>query len=48
VFGLTTKGDGKTLVAVAHEKLPDGEAVQAMKVLWRERLAALKEVLEEG
>ncbi|MGH2402527.1 MAG: DUF4287 domain-containing protein [Candidatus Limnocylindria bacterium] len=48
VVGLTGKGERKTLVAVAHEKLPDGDAVQAMKVLWRERLAALKELLEEG
>lgn len=46
VFGLTGKGEGKTLVGVAHEKLPDGAAVQAMKALWRQRLAALKELLE--
>ncbi|MDQ4034634.1 MAG: DUF4287 domain-containing protein [Chloroflexota bacterium] len=46
VFGMTGKGMGKTLVGVAHEKLPDGDAVQSMKALWRERLGVLKRLLE--
>ncbi|HEX7197553.1 MAG TPA: DUF4287 domain-containing protein [Candidatus Limnocylindria bacterium] len=48
VFGLTGKGEDRTLVGVAHEKLPDGDAVQAMKALWRERLDALKELIESS
>ena len=32
--------------ALEHERLPDAEEAERMKVYWRERVAALKEVLE--
>jgi hypothetical protein len=45
-YGLTSKGAAKTQIAVQHERLPDGQSAERMKVMWRERLAALKELLE--
>ena len=32
--------------ALQHERLPDGEEAERMKAFWRDRVAALKEVLE--
>jgi hypothetical protein len=34
--------------ALAHERLPDAETCDEMKLWWRERLAALEPLLEEG
>jgi hypothetical protein len=45
VLGLT-HGVGRVQVAIAHEKLPDAESAERLKAMWRERLAALKEMLE--
>ncbi len=45
-YGLTSKGDAKTQIAIQHERLPDGESAERMKIMWRERLGALKELLE--
>jgi hypothetical protein len=42
----TAKDAGRTTVAVSHERLPDEPAAEAMKALWRERLAELKAQLE--
>jgi hypothetical protein len=39
-------GGAKTLVAVEHEKLPDAAAAKRWTTFWRQRLIALKEVLE--
>lgn len=39
-------GDARSQVAVEHERLPDAEAAAARKAFWRERLAALKALLE--
>jgi hypothetical protein len=33
-------------VALSHERLPDAAEAERMKAFWRERVAALKEVLE--
>lgn len=44
--GFGAKSDAKALVAVAHEKLPDAAAAAAKKAYWRDRLAALKMLLE--
>lgn len=44
---LVAKGAAKTQVALNHEKLPDPEAAERMKLMWRERLGALKELLEQ-
>ena len=48
VIGLTVKPNGKTAIGLAHEKLPDADAAARLKQLWRERLVALKELLEAG
>lgn len=40
------KGPDKSLVTVEHHKLPDAASVAKMKSLWRERLEALKSMLE--
>ena len=39
-------GDAKSQVAVEHDHLPDAKAAAARKAFWRERLAALKSLLE--
>jgi uncharacterized protein YndB with AHSA1/START domain len=44
--GFEPKGDERSQVAVAHERLPDAEAAEQMKQHWRERLNALKALLE--
>ena len=44
---LFAKGDAKTQISLGHEKLPDAEMAERMKLMWRERLTALKAVLEE-
>jgi len=46
VVGFEAKADGRSLAALAHEKLPDAAEAERMKAFWRERVAALKEVLE--
>lgn len=40
------KDDGRSRIAVVHERLPDPEAAEEMKAFWRQQVAALKEVLE--
>jgi hypothetical protein len=37
----------QTRLAVQHEKLPDKEAAERWKAFWRERVAALKDLLEK-
>jgi hypothetical protein len=44
--GFTAKGDTKSAVALAHERLDDAEEAERMKAFWRERMTALKEALE--
>lgn len=44
--GFTDKGDGRSSVAIQHERLPDAETAEEMKAWWRERVAVLKDVLE--
>jgi Domain of unknown function (DUF4287) len=46
VVGFESKANGKSLAALAHEKLPDAAEAERMKAFWRERVAVLKEVLE--
>ena len=46
VVGFESKASGKSLAALAHEKLPDAAEAERMKSYWRERMAVLKEVLE--
>ncbi len=44
--GFTAKGEAKAQVAVGHERLTNAEDAARMKAFWRERLTALKELLE--
>jgi hypothetical protein len=46
IVDFTAKGEAKSTVALAHERLPDSEAAERTKAAWRERLAALKSELE--
>jgi hypothetical protein len=46
VVGFEAKCDGKSTASLAHEKLPDAAEAERMKAFWRERVAALKKVLE--
>ena len=46
VVGFEAKADGRSVVAMAHERLPDAGEAERMKAFWRERVAVLKEVLE--
>jgi hypothetical protein len=40
------KRAGKSQASLEHERLRDAAAVEPMKAYWRERMAALKEILE--
>jgi hypothetical protein len=46
VVTVVPKGADKTLVAVAHEKLPDAASGERLKGAWRESLTVLKGILE--
>jgi hypothetical protein len=46
VVSFEAKGPAKATVFIQHEKLADGAQAEEMKLFWRERLAALKVVLE--
>ena len=46
--GFTSKGPAKSAVAVQHEKLPDRETANRLKVFWSERLDDLGEILESA
>ena len=46
VVGFEAKGETKSTAALAHERLADAEEAERMKAYWRERVTALKELLE--
>lgn len=46
VVGFAAVGESKSRVAVQHEKLAGAEEAARLKAYWRERLAALKQLLE--
>ena len=46
VVGFDVKGEAKSTVALTHERLPDADEAARLKAFWRERLAALKVLLE--
>jgi uncharacterized protein YndB with AHSA1/START domain len=46
VAEFTAKGEGKAQVVVQHLRLGDAKTAAEMKAFWRERLAALKALLE--
>jgi hypothetical protein len=47
VVTVTGGGPAKSQVSVQHQRLQDAKSAAEMKSFWRERLAALKGVLEE-
>jgi hypothetical protein len=48
IVGFESLDNGKSRVALSHERLPDADTAEEMKAYWRERLAALKTGLEGG
>jgi hypothetical protein len=48
MVGVAPKGTSKALVYVTHEQLPDAEAGERMKRVWRASLVELKAFLEGG
>lgn len=46
--GFEAVKQGRSRVALSHERLPDAAALERMKGYWRERLLALKTRLEEA
>ena len=46
VVGFTGLDEAKSRVAIQHERLPDADTAEAMKAWWRERVSALKPLLE--
>jgi uncharacterized protein YndB with AHSA1/START domain len=44
--GLLPKGKARSEVSVQHKRLPDSKSAEKMKAHWRERLVALKALLE--
>ena len=46
VVSFEAKDDAKSTLALSHERIPDAEQAERLKVFWRERVAVLKEVLE--
>jgi hypothetical protein len=46
LVGFDAKGESKSTVAVAHERIADAETADRLKQMWRERLAELKAQLE--
>lgn len=46
VATFSPSGEARSQVAVQHERLPDLASAERMKAFWRERLGALKSLLE--
>jgi uncharacterized protein YndB with AHSA1/START domain len=46
IVSFEAKGQAKTTVAVAHERLPDPDEAETAKAAWRRRLSELKALLE--
>ena len=46
VIAITPRGEAKSQVALVHERVPDAGSADKLKAFWRERMAALKQLLE--
>jgi hypothetical protein len=46
LIAFTARGESKSQVALTHERVPDAGTADKLKAFWRERMAALKQVLE--
>ncbi len=44
--GFYAKGDAKSQVALAHERIADPQQADELKAFWRERMSMLKDLLE--
>jgi Domain of unknown function (DUF4287) len=47
IVAFEAKGEAKSVVALEHARLPDAQEAGRMKAFWRDRVAVLKEVLEQ-
>jgi hypothetical protein len=47
IVGFDARDETKSTVSLEHARLPDAAEAERMKAFWRERVAALKEVLEQ-
>ena len=47
IVNFESLGPSRSRVALEHERLPDGEVAERMKSWWRDRVFALKDLLEE-
>ena len=48
VLGIDEVDAHKSRLGLNHEKLPDADTAEEMKLWWRERVSVLKALLEEG
>lgn len=48
IAGFASMGENKSQLSIQHERLPDTDTASEMKVYWRKRVAALKELLEKA
>jgi hypothetical protein len=48
IVDFTAKGESKSVIALAHERLSDAAEAERMKAFWRGRLNVLKSQLERG
>ena len=46
VAWFVAKGEAKSTIALSHEKIPDAAEAERLKAYWRERVVALKELVE--
>jgi uncharacterized protein YndB with AHSA1/START domain len=46
VIAFTARGAARSQVALVHERVPDAGTADKLKAFWRERMAALKQLLE--
>jgi hypothetical protein len=46
VVGFTARGESKSQVSLVHQRIPDAETAAKLKPWWRDRVAALKQLLE--
>ena len=44
--GFTARGENKSAVALEHSRIADAQEAERMKAYWRDRVAALKKLLE--
>lgn len=47
-IGFQAKGDNKSQVALAHEKITTAQEADELKMFWKKRMLLLKKLLEDG